>query len=326
MFGAVLTLGAAMPGIIERAKNTNWSNPAEGAAAAGRIAAEALGFGEVVDTVELLLGQDAHSKEVAAYKAARAAHEAKFQAGLEAVRLANIRNQGEHYASQQGNRVGQAAQQAYEKKNFGELLRQRNTKYGQSTSGPVIADRESAQFQQAMKNDIINESIIANKYDMKSKQLDQKIDNITSAENALQQKEDATNQAYQDVTNKMLSKSQTKANALQLSYEKAAAMKKAAAEAAAASLNSKMKLQSAATQPLRGRGKDSLQLHAIIVKKPSTKEEALHVANNITKQKKKKRFIRETAESYRVRIIPKTQFTHFVSEVINPKLTLVYGS
>ena len=44
-------------------------------------------------------------------------------------------------------------------------------------------------------------------------------------------------------------------------------------------------------------------------------------------EEKTKKFVRETGSSFRVRIIPKQRFdeTSFVSKVITPDITLIFG-
>jgi hypothetical protein len=74
-----------------------------------------------------------------------------------------------------------------------------------------------------------------------------------------------------------------------------------------------------------------LALHAIVMKKPrfKTKEEAYESARDSFKEHlKNKKFVRETGTSFRVRVHPKTIFqkTKFVSKIINPDITLVFGT
>jgi len=73
----------------------------------------------------------------------------------------------------------------------------------------------------------------------------------------------------------------------------------------------------------------SLVLHAIILKKPyfKTKQDAYDYAVRKFNHEKQKTFARETGDSFRVRVVPKTKFdkTSFVSKVINKKATLVFG-
>lgn len=75
----------------------------------------------------------------------------------------------------------------------------------------------------------------------------------------------------------------------------------------------------------------NLVLHSIILKKPDfkTKEEAHNYAKtHFNEHLKNKKFIRETDKSFRVRVFPKQQFdkTTFVSKIINPQATLVFGT
>jgi len=72
----------------------------------------------------------------------------------------------------------------------------------------------------------------------------------------------------------------------------------------------------------------TLVLHAIIYKKNDkmkTKEEALSKAKEDFKHTKT--FVRETGNSFRVRVVPKQQFqkTKFVSKKVSPSMTLVLG-
>ena len=73
----------------------------------------------------------------------------------------------------------------------------------------------------------------------------------------------------------------------------------------------------------------SLVLHAIVLKKPfiKSKEEALAYAKKHFKDEDIKGFVRETDDSFRVRIVPKTKFdkTSYVSKVLSDKATLVFG-
>ena len=74
---------------------------------------------------------------------------------------------------------------------------------------------------------------------------------------------------------------------------------------------------------------NKLILHAVIMHKPffKTKEQAITKAHELFPNEATKTFVRETLESFRVRIKPKQQFinTSFVSKVINPNITLVFG-
>ena len=74
---------------------------------------------------------------------------------------------------------------------------------------------------------------------------------------------------------------------------------------------------------------NKLILHAIIMKKEfyKTANQALNKAIEMFPDEKIKGFVRETEESFRVRVRPKTQFekTSYVSKIINPFITLVFG-
>lgn len=71
-------------------------------------------------------------------------------------------------------------------------------------------------------------------------------------------------------------------------------------------------------------------LHAIVMHKPtiSTKEEALSLARHMFPNESIKGFVRETDESFRVRVVPKTKFdyTTFRSKKVNKFITLVFGN
>ena len=72
-----------------------------------------------------------------------------------------------------------------------------------------------------------------------------------------------------------------------------------------------------------------LVLHAIIMHKPKykSKEQAFTKADEMFPNEKLKGFVRETGESFRVRVHPKTKFIHtsFVSKKITSDITLVFG-
>ena len=72
-----------------------------------------------------------------------------------------------------------------------------------------------------------------------------------------------------------------------------------------------------------------LVLHAVIAKKPAykTKEQALKEAHHMFPEENQKTFVRETDSSFRIRIVPKTKFikTEYVTKVVNPNLSLVFG-
>jgi len=76
---------------------------------------------------------------------------------------------------------------------------------------------------------------------------------------------------------------------------------------------------------LTGGEREPLTLHAVIVKKPIDKSEAMKKAQKISR-KRRKLFVRETGESYRFRIVPKTKFSSFVSKPIDDNITLVLGT
>ena len=73
----------------------------------------------------------------------------------------------------------------------------------------------------------------------------------------------------------------------------------------------------------------TLVLHAIVFHKEvyKTKEQALQKANELFPNESKKTFVRETDNSFRFRVIPKTQFikTEYVSKPINNDITLSLG-
>ena len=73
----------------------------------------------------------------------------------------------------------------------------------------------------------------------------------------------------------------------------------------------------------------NLILHAVVCHKPyfTSKQQALVEAHHMFPNEKTKTFVRETGSSFRVRIHPKTKFikTRFVSKIIKPSITLVFG-
>ena len=73
----------------------------------------------------------------------------------------------------------------------------------------------------------------------------------------------------------------------------------------------------------------SLVLHAIVLHKPKlkTKEKSLQYAREHFPNEHIKGFVRETGSSFRVRVVPKTQFikTSYATKVINPNASLVFG-
>ena len=72
-------------------------------------------------------------------------------------------------------------------------------------------------------------------------------------------------------------------------------------------------------------------LHAIIINKAiaNSKDEARNIAKKyFAKDLKNKSFVRETKQSYRVRITPKTKFNYdtFRSFKLTPYITVIYVS
>jgi hypothetical protein len=66
-----------------------------------------------------------------------------------------------------------------------------------------------------------------------------------------------------------------------------------------------------------------MELHAVIVRKPIEFEKAREIASQYIDSKKK--FFRETKNSYRFRNISKQKFKSFRSKKITPDITLIYG-
>ena len=70
-------------------------------------------------------------------------------------------------------------------------------------------------------------------------------------------------------------------------------------------------------------------LHAVVFKKPyyNTKAKSLKEAKHMFPKEDIKTFVRETPESFRVRVVPKTQFinTTYRSKKLNPYITAVWG-
>ena len=73
----------------------------------------------------------------------------------------------------------------------------------------------------------------------------------------------------------------------------------------------------------------SLILHAIVFHKPSykSKAECLKKARSMFPHEIIKGFVRITNESFRVRVVPKTQFdkTSYISKKLTPDITIVLG-
>lgn len=71
---------------------------------------------------------------------------------------------------------------------------------------------------------------------------------------------------------------------------------------------------------------EKLYLQAVIVKKPVGMVEAFNMAQKFIRDRKKK-FMRETEDSYRFRNMPEKRFKgkSFRSKVIDDKVTLVFG-
>ena len=78
---------------------------------------------------------------------------------------------------------------------------------------------------------------------------------------------------------------------------------------------------------LKGSGipKDGYDLHAVVIKKPISLEDAFEQSKDFIDEKKD--FFRETSNSFRFRNIPKQKFERdsFRSKKINPTTTLIYG-
>lgn len=74
---------------------------------------------------------------------------------------------------------------------------------------------------------------------------------------------------------------------------------------------------------------NKLILHAIVFKKEfyKTANQAINKAAEMFPDEKIKGFVRETVDSFRVRVRPKTQFieTSYISKIINDGITLVFG-
>ena len=74
---------------------------------------------------------------------------------------------------------------------------------------------------------------------------------------------------------------------------------------------------------------NKLILHAIVMKKEfyKTANQAINKAIEMFPDEKIKGFVRETHDSFRIRVRPKTQFieTSYVSKIINDGITLVFG-
>jgi hypothetical protein len=68
-----------------------------------------------------------------------------------------------------------------------------------------------------------------------------------------------------------------------------------------------------------------MELHAVIVHKLFPLDQARKIARDIMKSDTNK-FMRETSTSYRFRNIPKTKFQSFATKVLNPDVSLVFGT
>jgi len=70
----------------------------------------------------------------------------------------------------------------------------------------------------------------------------------------------------------------------------------------------------------------SLQLHAVIIKKPINLNDAIKISSEIINNKNRN-FYRETNSSYRFRNIPKTKFISksYKTKIINPQISLIFG-
>lgn len=75
-----------------------------------------------------------------------------------------------------------------------------------------------------------------------------------------------------------------------------------------------------------GAGKNKYKLHSIVIKKPITMSQVRQIEHHIMKDKKN-RFTRETKQSIRVRIVPKTKFVKksFRTHKVNKQISLIYG-
>jgi hypothetical protein len=75
-----------------------------------------------------------------------------------------------------------------------------------------------------------------------------------------------------------------------------------------------------------GLDNDNYELHAVIIKKNITQDEARKIAQNIIKDKNK-HFMRETKLSYRFRNISKQKFKpkSFRTKKINKNVSLIFG-
>jgi len=69
-----------------------------------------------------------------------------------------------------------------------------------------------------------------------------------------------------------------------------------------------------------------MYLHVVIFKKPFNLQEAKEIAQHIIKDKNK-HYYRETEQSYRFRVIPKTKFekNSFRTKQINDHISFVFG-
>ena len=71
---------------------------------------------------------------------------------------------------------------------------------------------------------------------------------------------------------------------------------------------------------------DSYKIHAVVIKKNIEFPEAERIARNIINNPKR-RFYRETSQSWRFRNIPKTKFVEksYRTKVVNPNVSIIFG-
>jgi hypothetical protein len=71
---------------------------------------------------------------------------------------------------------------------------------------------------------------------------------------------------------------------------------------------------------------DSYKIHAVVIKKNIGFSEAEKIARDIINNPKR-RFYRETSQSWRFRNIPKTKFVEksYRTKVVNPNVSIIFG-
>lgn len=346
MAATLINLGLAAPEMIDIGKNADWGSAAGSAEAIGRLAASALGLGGFIEAIEMFYGNDPVSKAKRA-AAEKLQKEWREYGEWKRKNLPRLTQEYQQYLQDQlaeqqrakkeeesyfnkiaTNRLDLKKQrQIIDNANISanverarkqqELLKQKEAQLIQSNKLQVNNEISKIKANQSKKNALLAINSLENRTNQIKNNNELVKSNFENQNNILKDKVNAIQQQTQMTTQNMVANT----NALKESYTNASKQQQEI-QAALSRLPPSRNVNQAT---LQGSGKQHLELHAIIVKKPCTREDALYIANNITRQRKKKRFMSETEHSFRVRIVPKTHFDHFVSKVINPSTTLVFG-